>query len=111
NQGLHGVQGAVEIKPYQGTNILYRHGPLRVAADKKHFEHADGTPFLWLGDGWYMGLCQRLKWPDEFKTLTADRVAKGFNVVQLVAGLYCDMPAFDERGANEGGFPWERDFS
>jgi hypothetical protein len=104
--GLHGVQGSIDIKPYGGDNPLYRHGPIRVAADKKHFEHADGTPFFWLADTWWMGLTKRLHWPADFKTLTDDRVGKGFTVVQIVAGLYPDMPAFDERGANEMGFPW-----
>ncbi|HEV2273222.1 MAG TPA: DUF4038 domain-containing protein, partial [Acidobacteriaceae bacterium] len=36
---------------------------------------------------------------------------KGFTVVQIVAGLYPDMEPYDERGANEAGFPWEPDFS
>jgi hypothetical protein len=53
-----------------------------------------------------MGLCRRLTWPQGFRALTADRVKKGFTVVQIVAGLYPDMPAFDPRGANEAGFPW-----
>ena len=32
-------------------------------------------------------------------------------MVQIVAGLYPDMPAFDPRGANEAGFPWEKDYA
>jgi hypothetical protein len=32
-------------------------------------------------------------------------------VVQIVAGLYPDMGAFDDRGRNEVGFPWQRDYS
>ncbi len=109
--GLNGRVGAIKIRPYEGDNPLYKHGPIRVAADHRHFEYADGTPFFWLGDTWWMGLCERLHWPDEFKTLAADRRAKGFNVVQIVAGLYPDMPAFDPRGRNEAGFPWEKDYS
>ena len=58
-----------------------------------------------------MGLCERLEWPEDFKTLAADRQQKGFNVIQIVAGLYPDMPAFDDRGRNEAGFPWEKDYS
>jgi hypothetical protein len=54
-----------------------------------------------------MGFSRRLRWPGDFRALTADRVAKGFTVVQIIAGLYPDMPPFDERGANEAGFPWE----
>jgi len=87
------------------------HGPIKVSADKRHFEHYDGTPFFWLGDTWWMGFCRRLKWPEDFQMLTADRVKKGFSVIQIVAGLYPDMPAFDERGANEAGFPWEKDYA
>src|SRR4029079_13233631 len=81
------------------------------AEDRRHFEHADGTPFFWLADTWWMGLCHRLHWPDEGKTLATDRKAKGFNVVQIVAGLYPDMHPFDPRGANEAGFPWEKDYA
>jgi hypothetical protein len=103
--------GTVTVEAYGGENPLYVHGPLRVAADRRHFEHLDGTPFFWLADTWWMGLCQRLHWPAEFQQLAADRKAKGFNVVQIVAGLYPDMPAFDPRGANEAGFPWEKDYA
>ena len=108
--GLHGVEGRVEVASYEGSNPLYRRGPIQVAENRRHFAYADGTPFFWLGDTWWMGLCARLHWPEEFARLTADRVAKGFNVVQIVAGLYPDMPAFDPRGANEAGFPWEEDY-
>ena len=109
--GLHGIAGQVEIKPYEGNNPLYVHGPVRVAANKRYLEHADGTPFFWLGDTWWMGLCYRLHWPEEVKTLAADRKAKGFTVIQIVAGLYPDMHPFDPRGANEGGFPWEPNYA
>ncbi len=111
DKGLNGVTGEVEVVPYTGSNPLYRHGPVGVAEDRRHFAHADGTPFFWLADTWWMGLCKRLEWPAEFQQLTKDRVQKGFTVIQIVAGLYPDMPAFDERGANEAGFPWTKDYS
>ncbi len=57
-----------------------------------------------------MSLCKRLPWPDGFQTLAADRVRKGFTIVQIVAGLYPDMEPYDERGANEAGYPWQRDY-
>ncbi len=110
NSDLEAQRGEIEVIPYKGANRLYHNGPLRVAADHRHLEHADGTPFLWLGDTWWMGLCKRLHFPDEFDTLTQDRLRKGFNVVQIIAGLYPDMPAFDPRGANEAGFPWTQDY-
>lgn len=108
---LHDVRAKLTITPYTGDNPLYAHGRIQAAPDSRHFEHRDGTPFFWLGDTWWMGLTKRLEWPAGFQELTMDRVAKGFNVVQIVAGLYPDMPPFDERGLNESGFPWERDLS
>jgi hypothetical protein len=111
NPDLHGQASSLEATAYRGNDPLLAHGPLRIAASKRTIEHADGTPFFWLGDTWWMGLCKRWSWPDDFKLMTADRVAKGFTVIQIVAGLYPDMPPFDERGANEAGFPWEKDFT
>ena len=111
NNDLHGISGTLTVTPHSGADSLYRHGSIRVAKDKRHFEHADGKPFFWLGDTWWMGLCNRLSWPDGFETLTSDRVQKGFTIVQIVAGLYPDMPPFDPRGANEAGFPWQKNFS
>jgi hypothetical protein len=110
NPDLHGRKGVMEASPYAGDNPLRKHGPIRVAGDRLHFEHEDGTPFFWLGDTWWMGLCHRLRWPDDFLTLITDRVNKGFTVIQIVAGLYPDMPPFDPRGANEAGYPWDKDY-
>lgn len=111
NPGLHGITGEVEVKPYSGDNPLFRHGPIRVADDRRHFAHADGTPFFWLGDTWWMGLTKRLTWPEDFQALAADRRGKGFTVIQIVAGLYPDMPAFDERGLGDAGLPWEKNYA
>lgn len=111
DKGLHGITGSVIVKAYKGNNLLFRHGAIKIADDKRHFAYADGTPFFWLGDTWWMGLTKRLEWPGDVKKLAADRTKKGFNVIQIVAGLYPDMPAFDPRGENEAGFPWERDYS
>jgi hypothetical protein len=110
NRDLHGQRGLLEVSAYKGDNSLLEHGPLKVSKNQRHFEHQDGTRFFWLGDTWWMGLCQRLRWPDNFRVLTADRVKKGFTVVQIIAGLYPDMPPLDPRGANEAGFPWEPDY-
>jgi hypothetical protein len=107
NPALHGVTGEIEVRPYSGDNPLFRHGPIRVAEDRRHFAHADGTPFFWLGDTWWMGFASRLRWPEDFQELAADRREKGFTVIQIVAGLYPDMPAFDERSLGDGGYAWE----
>lgn len=102
--------GLLNVIPYEGDNPLYRHGAIRPSANRRYLQHADGTPFFWLADTWWMGLSTRLSWPAGFQQLTADRLKKGFNVVQIVAGLYPDMEPFDPRGANEAGFPWTRDW-
>ncbi len=111
NADLHGQTGVLEVSAYAGDNPLRKHGPVRVATGRRHFEHQDGTPFFWLGDTWWMGLCKRLRWPEDFQELAADRLTKGFTVIQIIAGLYPDMPPFDPRGANEAGFPWEPDYA
>ena len=111
NKDLHNVTSVLNAEAYTGENPHYKNGVLKVAQDRRHFEYANGTPFFWLGDTWWMGLCKRLRWPDDFETLTADRVQKGFTVVQIVAGLYPDMEPYDPRGANEAGYPWEPDFA
>jgi len=111
NEGLHDVLGVLKAGEYEGDNPLLRHGFPRVADDHRHFTFQDGTPFFWLADTWWMGLCKRLSWPEDFQLLAQDRRDLGFTTIQIVAGLYPDMPPFDERGANEAGFPWAEGFS
>ncbi|HBC88799.1 MAG TPA: hypothetical protein DCZ94_17795 [Lentisphaeria bacterium] len=111
NHSLHGKKAILKISPYKGKNLLLKHGNLRVADSKRTFEHEDGTPFFWLGDTWWLALSKRMSWPTDFKQLTADRVRKGFSVIQIVAGIYPDMDSFDKRGENEAGFPWEKNYS
>jgi len=111
NHALNGAALALHVTPYTGDNPLLKHGFLRIACDKRHFEHADGTPFLWLGDTWWKNLCKRMTW-DGFQELTADRRKKGFNVVQIVCGPYPDENMMETRWENEGGKPYETiDFS
>ena len=111
NPKLHGVEGKLDVVAYAGDNPLLKHGFLRVSADKRHLEHADGTPFFWLGDTWWKCLCKRMTW-EGFQELTADRKAKGFSVVQIVCGPYPDEGMFEPRWENEGGKPYEtRDFT
>lgn len=108
--GLHGRTGELEATAYDGPCALYRHGRLRVADSRRTFEHADGTPFLWLADTWWMGLTKRLDWPHGFRMLAEDRVRKGFNTVQIVAGPLPDFSAdthtWADQQANESGWPW-----
>jgi hypothetical protein len=105
NTALHGAAGKIEVTPAVGDNPLYLHGPIHVANDRRHFEHIDGTPFFWLGDTWWKGLCKRLTW-EGFQEIAADRKAKGFSVVQIVCGVYPDEHLFEPSWENEGGKPY-----
>ena len=49
-KSLDGRKGEVDVKPYAGKLDIYCRGFVRPAAGAKHFEYADGTPFLYLGD-------------------------------------------------------------
>ena len=53
NQMVNGAPQALHVTDYTGDNPLLKHGFLHVAGDKRHFEHADGTPSFWLGDTWW----------------------------------------------------------
>jgi hypothetical protein len=111
NADLNGKERTLLVEDYRGDNSLLRHGFLRVSADRRHLEHADGTPFFWLGDTWWKCLCKRLPF-EGLRELTADRKAKGFSVVQIVCGVYPDEGLFEDRWENEGGKPYTtRDFT
>ena len=112
NKGLNTAKQTLTVTEYTGNNPLYAHGKLQVTKDNRYFEFADGTPFFWLGDTWWKGLCKRLTW-EGFQELTADRKAKGFTVVQIVCGTYPDeLDLLQPSWENEGGMPYlKRDFS
>lgn len=104
---LQSIEGEITVDAYTGHNPLLAHGPISISDDRRHFRHQDGTPFFWFGDTWWMGFTERLSWPDGFEELAADRVAKGFTLIQIVAGVYPDMPYGDPRGENEAGLPYD----
>ncbi len=107
NTSLHNIIHTLHIEPSEtGT-----HKALTISSDKNILQYDNGDPFLWLGDTWWMGLSDRLHYPEEFHVLSQDRREKGFNVILLVAGLYPDMDAFDARAANQSGFVWEEGFT
>jgi hypothetical protein len=108
--GLHGRAGELEIAPYAGRFALYQHGRIRVAPNRRTFEHADGSPFFWLGDTQWQGCTSRLDWPHGFAHLESDRQRKGFSVVQIVVGPLSGFDVHESwhpHQANEGGCPWE----
>ncbi|MBN1420528.1 MAG: DUF4038 domain-containing protein [Planctomycetes bacterium] len=80
--GLHDRSGAIDVVAYEGENPLRRHGSLRVSPNGRFLEHADGTPFLWIGDtAWAAPMHATLD--DEWKIYLEDRRAKGFTAIQI----------------------------
>jgi len=110
--GLHDRQATLEVTPADASssNPLYRHGAVRICPTADYFEHADGTPFSWLGDTWWMLMSERVSWPEGFKRLTARRAEQGFTVAQIVVGFPPDAVPFDGRDENAGGSPWIKDY-
>lgn len=90
NAGLHGREGGFVCTAYEGDNPLYRHGQLRVAAEGYHLEHADGTPFLWLGDTGWNGVL-RAKEAD-WRRYLARRREQGFTGTQHVMTHWRALP-------------------
>ena len=79
----------VEAQPWS-------HGALKVSDNHRYLQHADGTPFFWLGDtGWL--LPERLSREEVAQYLSACK-ANGYNVVQVqtVNGV----PALNVYGAS-----------
>ena len=78
--GLQGRAGSFDCVPYEGPSPVYRHGPVRVADDGRSLAHADGTPFLWLGDTVWNGLIRSSA--DDWEEYLCTRRAQGFSVIQ-----------------------------
>jgi hypothetical protein len=73
--------GRFEVTAYDGTNPLKRHGFL--IPRERHLEHADGTPFFWLGDTVWSASAKAT--PEEWQEYLDVRSRQGFTVVQLNA--------------------------
>ncbi len=69
------------------------HGPLHVAADHRHLEHVDGTPFFWLADTAWNGALRadEADWA-EYLDL---RREQGFTAVQFVMTQWRGWPEAD----------------
>jgi hypothetical protein len=68
---------------WRGRPVDFIHGNIKVSDNGRFLQHADGTPFFYLGDtAWE--LFHRLNRQDADYYLT-DRATKGFTVIQAVA--------------------------
>ncbi len=99
--GLAGKTGTFQAVPWteaeQSANPL-RHGFIRATANGHALEHADGTPFLAIGDTWYSVGSNRFRWYDDdrprpigptagFKDYVRVRKSQGYNWVNVIAAF------------------------
>lgn len=80
--GLHNKSGTFQCVAGTSHLELFRRGAIRVSKNRHHFEHADGTPFFWLGDTVWNGAL--LSDARDWNVFLEDRAAKGFTVIQFV---------------------------
>jgi hypothetical protein len=99
--GLIGKTGSFTAVAWTETELNenpLRRGMIRPTANHHALEHADGTPFLAIGDTWYAVPANRFKWYDDdqgrplgpeagFKDYVRYRKAQGFNWVNVIAAF------------------------
>lgn len=74
--------GKINVIPYSGTNKLLQHGLLKMSPGKRNVIHADGSPFLVVGDTPWAIPFRATK--DQVEIYAADRKDKGFNTALLM---------------------------
>lgn len=83
NTNLHRQTGEFRCVAPLTKTPLDRHGPIRVARDRRRFEYADRTPFLWLGDvAWNAA---RLAASEDWQLYADVRASQKFTVTQWSA--------------------------
>ena len=99
--GLDGRSGSFEAVPWTDTQKAenpLRHGFIRSTPNHHALAHADGTPFLAIGDTWYSVGSNRFRWFDDdrprpigptagFKDYVRLRKSQGYNWVNVIAAF------------------------
>jgi hypothetical protein len=92
--GLDGTVGELLAGEAEGDAVVHRHGFLRRSAGGRHLEHADGTPFFWLGDTHWRFTAEtwdgatKPSWDSWFRDTVDQRVGQGFTVYQANLMLF-----------------------
>lgn len=82
DDGLSNKTGVLRSVPGRGRNDLLKHGLLQMSPGKRNVVHADGTPFLVVGDTpWAIPFRAT---PEQVDMYARDRKAKGFNTALLL---------------------------
>ncbi|MBN1670983.1 MAG: DUF4038 domain-containing protein [Kiritimatiellae bacterium] len=77
--GLDARSGVVAVRAEAEESALYRHGSLGISPNSRYLVHADGTPFLWIGDTTWLGYVRATD--TEWQAYIDDRASRGFSVV------------------------------
>lgn len=96
--GKTGTFNAIEWTNAEKNENPLRHGFIQSTANHHALEHADGTPFLAIGDTWYALGSNRFRWYDDdmerpigptagFKDYVRYRKAQGFNWLNVIAAF------------------------
>lgn len=83
DDGLHGQEGTLTAVPYDGRNALIKNGLLRMSEGKRNVIHANGEPFLLVGDTPWA-----LSWRGTYEsvaTYAKNRQKHGFNAALLMS--------------------------
>ena len=80
NTGLHNQTGEFLCTAATGLTRFHKHGQVRVARDRRHLEHMDGTPFFWLADTVWNAA--RVAEPKDWQLYAGARAAQRFTVAQ-----------------------------
>jgi hypothetical protein len=95
----------IENTPENSSDFrMWDHGRLQVSSNSRYLEHANGKPFLWIGDtAWELFYRVRSSDPDghDLEGYFTDRKKKGFTVIQAV--LVDELDYKTGRGCAENG--------
>ncbi|HEV2124853.1 MAG TPA: DUF4038 domain-containing protein, partial [Chloroflexota bacterium] len=103
-EGGASSEGQFDCVPYDGENPLYRHGPIRVSANRRHLVHADGTPYFFLGDTVWNG-AMRAATKDDWRTYVQTRREQGFTAAMYVTTSWKGLPDGGPDGPSHTGIP------
>jgi hypothetical protein len=91
NRTLNGQKGAFLCTVPTGDNRFQKHGPVQVARDGRHFQHADGKPFFWIADCAWNGA--RLSSDKDWQVYATVRSSQKFTASQWAV-----TPGADAKG-------------
>jgi hypothetical protein len=83
NTKLHNQTGKITVSNYNGNNILYKKGPIKVSPNKIYLVYNDGDPFFYLGD-----IACEITWKsykEQIYQYISNRKNKGFTTIEAVA--------------------------